>query len=425
MANRRLALARKVRSTITGGRWTRFGRWYGGAGDRWLRIRLDSLAPDYYSAEVARELPPIANAVRLLGNELASLPIVVEQRRDGEWKPVSEFDPEYALVAAAWEPNRNAVQALRMLMDSVLLWGFAAVYVVRTEAGGVERIVLLDPERVTRAGQDGEVTYRYSGPAIAGVPARLDMGNLAFVEQAPDHDRSRQPMSAFERSWPSVRAGIALARFNATFFDRGAVPQLFMVVEDPKFAAQQKSLQQEMNTSMDKQRAEGRTAFVVPRGLKPMSVGATPREAQVDTRVREATLSVAQLTGIPPTLLMDYNRATYVNAPTELRHFVRLTLSSWAWIVQHALSRALWPTGSRRMRFDTSDPGDESRYDTTRRLQMLVFSGVMTANEARALLDMDPSDDEQADRLYRTPTLPVMVDGMQQNGQLPAMEGAT
>lgn len=396
-----------------------FGRWGGnprGAGDIWVMPDVRALAPKHFNYIVVRELPAVENAIRLLGDELSALPIVVEERigrgpsdtptPTQEWEPVWDGDPEAMVVGKRWEPWRSAMQGVRLAVESLMLHGFAAVYVVRGDMG-VRELVVLDPDCVSRGGTQGMVTFNYGGPMLEGVPNELERENLIFIEWIPELDRTTQPRSVFERAWPTIRAGIAVTRFNAWYFNRAALPFIWLVNDDPNSTDDIKKMQKTFGEGLDRMRARGRREFPMPRGWKPMSVSANPRESQMDLRLREATIAVSQLTGIPPVLLQDLDKATYSNFNQAMRYFSRFTLQSWARKLADVISAVVWPSGMRRMRFDIDDPGDEARVDTANRLQTEVNAGVRTQNEAREVLGLDPHENEQADELARTPTLPV------------------
>lgn len=197
-------------ANVLGGRLGPWGRWTGGFGDRFVLKDLGGLAPKYYCPEAARELAPVNAAVHLLANELAALPVHVEEQveQDGMevWEPVWSRDREAQIVMHRWEAMRTRQELMRMAAQSVLLHGFAAIYVVRDDRYQLSELVLLDPDCVTRSAIGGKVTYRYGGPLLDGIPSVLDPANLAWIEQDPPLDRSCPPRSAFEDAWPTIRA---------------------------------------------------------------------------------------------------------------------------------------------------------------------------------------------------------------------------
>ena len=371
-----------------------------------------------YNAHQALELPPVRQAIKLLGSGMSALPIRVEDAvgNDGTWTSTAITDSEVRLLTGAWESEVLAGDAIRMMTESVLLYGFAAVYILKDARGQYQSLVVLPPEHISRVIEGGrvQIVIGHDQLLTGDIPRRPPMEDLIWIEPDRPLRRNAQPLSVFAECWPTIRMGIAAHRWGGDYYDRGATPTTYITKVSPGPAPKDGKPQRKIWLAGDRMRRENRPDMLLPPGYDVKAVGSNPQQAMLDEVMRIVIRAISQVTSIPPLLLQDLERSTLTNYPTALRYFSRFTLQSMARMWQEQITYKLWPGGTRRLRFDVSDIGDETKLETAQRVGMLVKDGVATQNEARHVVGLEavnPEDeDDNANKLIRSPSIPFIID---------------
>ena len=367
--------------------------------------------PSMYQPDVALELPAVAAALQLLTTEISGLPVVVEQRDGDRWSPVE--DGAARVLLDAWEPGIESSTALRMMVHSLVLHGFAAAWIDRRPGGEAAQIVVLPPRRVTRTNISGRVRYEYldGGLDLTSIPRFLPDEDLIWIETLRPLDRSSRPRSLLEASWSAIAGGIAAQRWGQWYFERGATANLFFIApaeNPPQVSLTNKQLWK----LFDSMREHGRRESSLPHGWQVVETGSPPDAAQLDKRILESVHAVARIVSVPPLLLQDLSNSTYTNYPSGLRFFARFTVRAMVRMIESEITYKMWSDGRRRYRFDLSDTGEESRLEVAQRLQTEISAGIISQNEGRHVLGMDPKGDpadpeNPANQLIRSQTVPA------------------
>lgn len=357
----------------------------------WLERALRPLAPSTYSADVAVEFPAVSAAVRLVSRELGRMKVVVEERQADRWREVDAYvDPEAAIVARQWGAYRPKTKSLVLLARSLMLWGYAAVWIERDPQ--LRGLRVLDPSAVERsivrvAGRELVVQYHYSG--IDELPVVLDRRDLAWVDFDPPLDgvSTRAPLEAV---WPSFRMAVAAARYGAFHFDRGATGNVMFSPKDAPPTAADALLSEDVWEEEDRMRSQGRTSFSMPANLQATVLSVDPRHSQLLELLNYGVQDVARTFGLTPMALQELTHGSYSNYGQSLRFMARFTLTNLAHYIADELSAMLWPSGFRRVRLAVADLGDESLLERAQRLKIEKEAGLISPNEGRMDSNRDP-----------------------------------
>lgn len=351
-------------------------------------------APVNYSASAALQFPAVGAAVRLLAREVSRMKLVVEDLGPDGWTDADEADPEVRVLMGAWSPYQTRPRALSLLVRSMCLHGYGVAYV---EADPLRSVRVLDPQMVSRAVLgNGDVVYKYSGND--GPPTNPDRADLLWV----DYDQRfvhREPKAPLEEAWPSIRFAILAAKRAGVLYERGGLAGL-VYGADPAFSdLDEEAASSDVWRATDEMRREGRDEKVVAPGLKVLATPASSKEAQLIEALTYGVQDVCRVFGLTPVVLAELSRGTYSNADQSVRFISRFTLAALASQISDEIGYILWPMGGRRVRLVSENIGDESRADTTNRLQVAVTAGLMTPNEAREVLGLPPDADPASDQL--------------------------
>ena len=385
-----------------------------------LANQVTALAPKEYRLDAVQEFPAVPAAVRLIGDELASMEAKLVRGLNGKTEEVSPFDPEHRIVVDQWGWGRDRATSGELIAHSLLYYGFAAVLVVRDPL--LRGLRVLHPGCLGRTEQGGFIKYTYSGtdaPFDLGLdPDYGGQNALAWVELSADFSDGL-PVQPFRRVWPSFRLAIAASRFAAKYFEAGAQGNVAWTqrVSEPG-AGIDEAVSDDLWAEMDRMRQRGAREFVAPPELEPHSIGSNAQEAQVVALLDHGIRDVGRIMGVPAMVLQELSRGTFSNYGQALRFFARFTLRSLARKLQAALNTAIWPTGNTRLVFDVQDLGAETPYETSQRLALEVTAGARTQNEMRAAIGLPvllPGDEgyyPELDTPARTSSFPFEALGM-------------
>lgn len=363
--------------------------------------------PRYYSARAAGRLPAVKKAIQRLATDVASLPMIVEQRgADGLWTPVDPTDPEARLITERWTTYETAALGVERVMRGLALHGIAAVIVGRGPEGELAQLLVVDPRDVTRQRVDTNPGAPIT-TFVAGKPTPRGRLALWYWEPAEDGVSVRPPLA---ECWPAVRAGLAATAFAGGYFDLASVGRLVLKPpqHSPPDAAQgliRKEVQKQDDDGDERRKAARGIIHVLDPGWDALIVPVEGRDVVIDMR-KFAVEEVSRILGPPQPMLDHLDRATYSNIAQARRDYLESIISTWGRKIGSELTRAIWPHGERRVSIRVEDATIYSRSERLAANQIAIFSGQMTQDEARAREGLEPAGTDESAALARTPTIP-------------------
>lgn len=380
-----------------------------GVGATWLHgLQYLREIPEVFSPYHAMSLPAVGAVVRGISKRVARLPMsVYDIRSDGSEEMVDPTDPEVVLLTKRWSAHTTRTDGLMHFLRSVLLYGRGAVYVERDN--GVMPVALhpLNPQMLTRR-QIG-VTREYHVSLNQNTTQKVSRDDLFFLPFFPPDDgiSDRSPL---QDHWPAIRAALAAVYFSAYYYQSGATPNLLYTAPEkrPSNFDVKKANHSLWQAENDMRRRKHRS-MVAPPGYGAMPVGGNAADAEIETSRLAGFRDVGAIYDVPPMLILqDHSRSTYSNIG-EARRDLAETLTGWAGRVQAEISNIMWPAGTREVRFDTSRLALEAFSVRMQAYRNGREGGIITANEARKMEQMDPSEEEGADELMLLPVPSVNI----------------
>lgn len=387
--------------------------WSDEALDLWLPERLDDYAPRYYSASFAESLPVVIACVGKLSRGVSQMPLQVYDAATD--KPIDpRTDEEAHIVGEQWS-DRTAAASIERWMRGILLSGKGVVYVERNQDGRVVNGELplvalhtLDPRWVTRerllGGQDAEIVYKVNltGIGVPKITPREDLLYQSFIE-ARDGVTDREPL---RKIWNTVRMAANAAIWAAGFFKDSASPNTVFQA-DPDFKAPDiiKESKQLWKVQQLMRRLR-KSVHVISGKTKPIKLGSNPSEADVENLLVSGLHQVTMIYDVPSLIIGENTNSTFNNVAEAKGEFGDV-LIGWANKLAKEISMGLWPMQNRYAKFDTSAAQRAKRIAILAQLVQAAGGPILTANEARAIIDLVRHDSEIADALRET--MPVTV----------------
>lgn len=309
--------------------------------------------------------------VHLAADTVAGLPI----REVARGVEVTAPTP---VVVDPWASVMSRTSWVATSVASMMLTGSAAWLASgpRAHAGVASSLAVIDPGRVTWTADNGWMLDREP-------TALWPEGPLLYV---PHHTLPGSPLGLSPLSFArvSIFGGLAAHEWTANYFANGAVPSGIVTTErspGPDGAVRLKRA--------FKDAAEGRDVAVLSGGVRYERISANPADAAFVEAANLSDLAVARIFGMPSVAVSaptpGGGSVTYANRETimsEVLQAVALPLrkleESWSSVLP----------GDRSVRFITAGA---LRADTPARwnaYRIAIETGVMTADEVRALEDL-------------------------------------
>lgn len=323
----------------------------------------------------------VSAAVALISNAVATLPCKVFARLPDGGKQPDPAHPAYALTHSTANPWTSAGELRRELTVDSLLYGCGFGLVVRAGGRPVE-IHRLAPGSVTvDCADDGAPIYRI----------QLKNGD-AIIRGYADVVSIRAPGgSPVTNARDAIGLSITLENHASKLFANGARPSgllKFTGTLSPEAAQRIKESWQRAHAGGN----SGGTA-VLENGGDFTPLAFTSTDAQFQEARAFQVVEIARAFNVPVSMIGDLSRATWSNSLEQRKAFLTFTLLPWLRLWTDNYERVLLSDDDRETHSIDFVTADFLRADTAARAESYSkfrASGVMTANEIRALENLPP-----------------------------------
>ncbi|MDB5297864.1 MAG: Phage portal protein family [Phycisphaerales bacterium] len=362
----------------------------------------DVVAPMLVNGYTALTVPPWFRAMRFLSEALASFPRSVH--KDGA-RPAAGAPPHPVDRLLKRRPNP--------LRNPFVFWSTWYLHACHTGNGyaRVRRDPLtyrptalenLPPERVVpfqydpSEGVDGLQQWYYDTVAKEILPA-ADVLHLSGLGWAGMSGADPVDLHA-----GALNRAAMLDAYATKFVQKGTVIRSAVLIKksmDDEKLAQFRAV---LRTFQGPAGEDGPLILTDDADIK--NVGMTPQEGQIAEQGNLTVRAVAQITGVPPALLMDLTDSRYSNnVEMQGQDVVRYCLRPWLVQAEDELTAKLLTEAELDEGYTVKiDPNALLRGDTKAvndSVTATTNAGLTTKNEGRAVLGYPPSDDPGADKL--------------------------
>jgi len=344
----------------------------------------------------AQGLAAVAACERVVGDDIAHLPLVL-YRRDRNRVVPDRDNPLYRLLHDRPNEWQTSFEWRRLKQRDLFYRGVAYSLIVRGPRREPIELIRLHPDRM-KAVQDPStlaVTFEFSRPD--GRRVVLSRRDVLVVRGTTDDGIT--PLSPIALHRNTIGTGLAMRKHGGSFFANGAKPLGVVTIEpghdmtEPGRAA--------FRADFDEMHAGNERAHrvaIMPPGLKYEPVTISNEDAQWLEAQGMNRSEICGLFGVPPHKIGDLSRATFSNIEHQALEYVTGSLAPRLVNWEQAIARDLLDgAASRFVRFnvDALLRGDaKSRNEA---LQIQRRNGVISANEWRQLVDLNPRTDAGGD----------------------------
>jgi HK97 family phage portal protein len=344
-----------------------FRRWLGHYPTHGVLVpSFDSAGIPSVTPSTALAFTPVYRAASLIANDIARTPL--------------EIDDDIAARLIA-QPNRwqNGFEFRRSLTLQALLYGNAFAVINRTVGGDLLELLPVDIESVSLDLTKAEPFYKtrqYGEVPMASMLHIRAVGLDGLWGESPVRlcRTSLQILAAQESSQLEVMRNAGNPKLAIVHPGPMGAPAKQMVAED--FVKHHAGA------------ANAGRPLVLSEGMKVERISSTLDDAGIAAARRYSVEDVSRIYGVPTSYLSEHSTNAYGSMEWLSRMYVDACLSHWFAAWQAEITAKLLPFGD--MHFDADTISRPSLAEQMAALRTGVESGVITRNEAREWLDLDP-----------------------------------
>ena len=242
----------------------------------------------------------------------------------------------------------------------------------------------------------GRLTYTYTtteGSAVQLNPEDvLHIPGLGF-----DGIMGYSPI-ALEKN--AIGLGIAAEEYGSKFFQNGARPS--GILTHPNTIRDPKRLRESWNATYGGS-SNGAKVAILEENMSFTPISLPNNEAQfLETRKFQVE-EICRIFRVPPHLIGDLSRSTFSNIEHQSIDFAMHTIRPWLVRIEQAMNRALFSENEKGQYYVQFNIDGLMRGDYKSRMEGYAIArqnGWMSANDIRALENMNPIPDEEGGNTY-------------------------
>jgi HK97 family phage portal protein len=341
-----------------------------------------------YTGEKVNELSalgisPVLSAISLIADSISILPIKTI-RYDGDKKVFTEKPKIFD------KPNVNQTifEVIHQIITSLLMHGNSFILIDKDRQGRPIAMTPIHTDRVVVEMSNGIKTYTIGTKTSKRVLTDDNILHLKWFSY-PGNLIGVSPLRANGNMYGLA---IAMERHIAQFYGQGGTPSSILETDRDLTSEQAKFLQENWTTNHNRNRKPA----VLTGGLKWKSISAGAGDELIQAR-EQIVNEVARIFRVPAHLINSKDGSNvYSNIESNGLAFIRHTLLPYIRRIEDALTTLL--PGKQIVKLDTEEYARGDLFSRVRTYQVAISSGLMTPNEARNRLDLEPY--ENGDNFY-------------------------
>ena len=348
--------------------------------------------------ETALKISAVYACVKVISETIASLPLnLLKELTNGDSEKAKQHTL-YSVLKDVPNSEMSSFTFREMLMTNLLLWGNAYALIKRNKLGEIIELyplksknMIVERDAVTNHikyiyTNNKGITKTYTPKQVLHIPAFTFDGVLG--------------VSPITYAREAMGLALATEEFGARFFGNGARPG--GVLEHPGTVKDPAKLRDSWN-KVYQGTANSHRVAVLEEGMKYHEIGMSPEDSQfLQTRSFQLT-EICRIFRVPPHMIGDLSRSTFSNIEHQSIDFVVHTIRPWLVRWEQAIARSLLTEEERTIYYAKFNVDGLMRGDFNTRMSGYAIArqnGWMSANEIRALEDMNRIPPEQGGDLY-------------------------
>jgi HK97 family phage portal protein len=345
-----------------------------------------------YTGEKVNEMSALGistvfSAISLIADSIALLPVKT-LRYDGQ-KTIFTDKPKF-LEKPNVGLDLTMFSLMHQIITSLAMHGNSFVLIDKDRQGRPIQLTPVHPEKVKVEITDGQKSY-YIQTSKGNYDRKITSNNMLHFTwySYPGQLIGVSPLRTNSNTY-----GLALAmeRHIAQFYGQGGTPSSVLETDRDLTAEQANILKETWLGNHNRNRKPA----VLTGGLKWKAISDAAGNELIAAR-DQIVHEIARVFRIPAHLLLSKDGSNvYSNIESNGLAFIRHTLLPWIRRIEDGFSTLL--PGKQFVKLDTDEYARGDQLSRVRSFQVAVSSGIMTPNEARAKMDLEPY--EGGDKFY-------------------------
>lgn len=368
--------------------------------DFWYKkLSRNSNKAQVTTEEGALSIAAVYACVRVISESVASLPLILYQRRAEGGKERADGTPLSLLLRRKPNAWQTKTEFWEMMTAHVCLRGNAFAQKIY-RGSRLEALWPLDPCKMkVQKGKNGLPVYLYD---TDGQTFRLQFDEIFHIRGLSSD--GLVGLSPIELHSMALAQSKSQDQYNTAFYDNMARPG--GTLEHPGRLGD--TAIKHLKESILEQYSGPSGAFkpmVLEEGMKWSTVGVSQRDSQFLESKNFSVTEIARIFRVPPHMIGDLTRATFSNIEQQSLDFVQNTLRPWLVRIEDAIWRDLIAAKDQENSFAEFLVDGMLRGDITSRYQAYsvgLNNGFLNADEVRAFENLNPVP-EGAGKIFRIP----------------------
>ena len=345
-----------------------------------------------YTGEKVNEMSALGistvySAISLIADSIALLPVKT-LRYDGQ-KTIFTEKPKF-LEKPNVSLDLSMFSLLHQTITSMAMHGNAFILVDKDRQGRPIQLTPVHPEKVKVEMQNSQKVYMLQ-TTKGSYDRKITSNNmLHFVWYS--YPGQLVGVSPLRTNSNTYGLALAMERHIAQFYGQGGTPSSVLETDRDLSAEQANILKETWINNHNKNRKPA----VLTGGLKWKAISDAAGNELIAAR-DQIVHEIARVFRIPAHLLLSKDGSNvYSNIESNGLAFIRHTLLPWIRRIEDGLTTLL--PGKQFVKLDTDEYARGDQLSRVRSFQVAISSGVMTPNEARSKMDLEPY--EGGDKFY-------------------------
>lgn len=338
------------------------------------------------SNQDAVSLSAVFSAIEIISNTVAELPINVKTQVENKVSIVKDH-PLYGVFNSGL---LTKFMLVKMMISDMLLYGNGFAYIKRSSDGSPIELIYLPKGKCTVFYNSQIRKLYYHAPSVqSGAIEPINM--LHFVKNSKN---GVEGIGVLKYADNTIKLAGYTEKAARDYFSSGCHVSGILKTTNPSITLNE----QKRNAIRDAWRQghgkDGTGMAIIEGGMEYQPISSNSKDAQLLESRLFNLQDIARFFNINPVLLGDLSHSSYSTIEASLLEFVTHTLFPYITLVENELTRKLIKPSEKNLYIDLdeayiikSDKSSEATY-----LNTLVSGGIMTTNEARYQLGLNPVD---------------------------------
>lgn len=355
--------------------------------EEWLLTTLGgttSKAGVIINQETALRVTAAYACVNVISSTIACLPIGIYQTNADGGREKDKKDPLHDILNNAWNPYLTAFRGWRISMVNALLTEAGYIEIVRQNgrpialypmpsvyvSKEIDKKTLKPQYRINIDGTERVLSYA----DVIEIPGLASTGFTAY-----------SPVQLLKEA-----AGLSIAaeEYSSEYFATGIHPNGVITYPGALKKGSDETFKNEVRSTYTGLGATKQRLMLLEEGMKFEKIANPPNEGQMIESRKFQVVEIARFFNVPPSKIMDFDRATWNNVEEMSIQFASDTITPWVRNIEQALNLQMIFPGERKngryIEFDMNGMLRGKLADKMDAYYKSITCGLLSPNEARS-----------------------------------------